>query len=303
MLKQSYNDIRILGKLNDIDLTERDSAKDGRHYISGKISFLVEQKVSGMMEQEIIPVQIFAFEKTNAGNANPAYQNAYDLMTKGTSIAAVGEIDKADIYELNSGRIRENIFQSRDGTIVSYTQIDGSFFTKRKPGEFEDEASFEQEIIIANMIEEEVDETPTGRLLIDGLVIQYNGLPDKVRYVVENKEAIAYITQNWEVEDTVKVSGKIRFCAQTMESQSNEEVGFGEAPTHTRVRTIREFVITSGTPPYDEDRKYDCEEVTEALARKKHESEERLKQQQQAKTRTSSLGGTTTSSNRLNRGF
>ena len=28
MLKQSYNDIRILGKLNDIDLTERDSAKD-----------------------------------------------------------------------------------------------------------------------------------------------------------------------------------------------------------------------------------------------------------------------------------
>lgn len=297
MLNQSYNQIHILGRLNEIDLKERDSQKDNRHFISGKVDFLVEQNIGGQMEQSIIPVSVFAFEKTNAGKPNPAYQNAYDLMTKGTSVAATGDPEKADTYELTSGRVAENNFLGRDGNIVSQTVINGSFFTKRKPSESDEEATFEQEIVIAQILDEEKDDTPTGRLTIDGLVVQYNGLPDKVRYYVENPEAISYISQNWNNEDTVKVIGKIRYGAETQEIQSEEDIGFGEAPTKTRTRTIKEFVITSGTPPYDDDRKYDCEEVAKALSERKHVTENRLKQQN-AKPSTN-----TNSSNRLSRGF
>ena len=298
MLNQSYNQINIVGRLNEIDLKEKDSQKDNRHFISGKVDFLVEQNVGGQMEQSIIPVSIFAFEKTNAGKPNPAYQNAHDLMTKGTSVAATGDVEKADTYELTQGRVAESNFLGRDGTVASYTTINGSFFTKRKPGEVEECATFEQEIVIAQMFYEEKNETPTGRLIIDGLVIQYNGLPDKVRYYVENQEAISYISQNWEPEDTVKVIGKIRYCAEIQEIQSQEDIGFGEAPTKTRTRTVKEFVITSGTPAYDEDKRYDCEEVAKALSERKHVTETRLKQQQSA-----SASANTGSSNRLSRGF
>ena len=149
MLNQSYNQINIVGRLNEIDLKEKDSQKDNRHFISGKVDFLVEQNVGGQMEQSIIPVSIFAFEKTNAGKPNPAYQNAHDLMTKGTSVAATGDVEKADTYELTQGRVAESNFLGRDGTVASYTTINGSFFTKRKPGEVEECATFEQEIVIA----------------------------------------------------------------------------------------------------------------------------------------------------------
>lgn len=298
MLKQAFNQIHIVGRLNEIDLKEKDSQKDNRHFISGKVNFLVEQNVGGQMETEVIPVSVFAFEKTNAGKPNPAYKNAHDLMTTGTSVAATGDATKADVYELSGGRISENNFLAQDGTITSYPVINGSFFTKRKPNEIDEEATFEQEIVIAQMFDEEKNDTPTGRLIIDGLVIQYNGLPDKVRYIVENKEAISYITQNWNHEDTVKVIGKIRYCAETQEIQSSDDVGFGEAPVRTRIKTIKEFIVTSGTPAYDEDRKYDCEEVANALSDRKHSVEARLKDQQQSRTPSNAA-----SNNRLNRGF
>lgn len=277
MLKESVNSAHIVGKLNEIALTERDSAKDGRHYISGHVDILVDQVVSGSMEHSVIPVEVFCFEKTNKGADNPVYQNVHDLMTHGNSIAAVG-FDKADIYEayIRSGAIRENNFIGRDGTMVSTNRINGSFFTKRRQGETETEATFETEIVIAQIRDEVRGDAPTGRLLVDGLTVQYNGLPDRITYIVENKEAVDYISQNWQPEDTVMVNGKIRYAAQTQEIQSDIDVGFGEAPIRTRTRTVKEFVITSGTPPYDEDRKIDCEELDAALQQRKRATEDRL---------------------------
>lgn len=171
MLKQAYNNVHILGRLNEINLQERDSSKDGRHYISGDVTFLVNQMVSDIEETEVIPVRVFAFEKTNAGKPNPAYQNAKDLMTKGISVAATGDPTKADSYECNC-RLQENNFLGRDGTIVSTTVINGSFFSKRSGVAAEEEdASFEQEIVIANVADEVKNEETTGRMLVDGLVI------------------------------------------------------------------------------------------------------------------------------------
>lgn len=302
MLRQGANDVRIVGRLNEIDLKEYDSKKDNRHYISGRVNFLVEQTVSGQNELEVIPVRVFAFEKTNAGNPNPAYENAYEIMTKGTSVAATGDAHQADTYEVTSARLQENSFISREDTIVSYPEINGSFFRKLRATDKPEGSSFEAEIVIANMSDEIVDEMPTGRLLIDGLIIQYNGKPDKIRFVVENKNAIDYISQNWQVEDTVRISGKIRYHAQTVEVQSSAASGFGEAPVRERTRTVREFVIDEGSPAYDEERKYDCEEVATALADYKRETETRLREQQKARNAGNGMSASRPT-NRLNRGF
>lgn len=295
MLKQAYNNVHILGRLNEINLQEHDSSKDGRHYISGDVTFLVNQMVSDIEETEVIPVRVFAFEKTNAGKPNPAYQNAKDLMTKGISVAATGDPTKADSYECNC-RLQENNFLGRDGTIVSITVINGSFFSKRSGVAAEEEdASFEQEIVIANVADEVKNEETTGRMLIDGLVIQYNGTPDKIRYIVENPQAVSYIEQNWEPENTVKLSGKIRYGSETVEVTSADVTAFGEAPTKVRTRNIHEFVVTAGSAPYDEDSAYNIDEVAPALNEKKRVTEERLKNTQTAAPKANA--------NRLSRGF
>lgn len=251
--------------------------------------------VSDIEETEVIPVRVFAFEKTNAGKPNPAYQNAKDLMTKGISVAATGDPTKADSYECNC-RLQENNFLGRDGTIVSTTVINGSFFSKRSGVAAEEEdASFEQEIVIANVADEVKNEETTGRMLVDGLVIQYNGTPDKIRYIVENPQAVSYIEQNWEPENTVKLSGKIRYGSETVEVTSADVTAFGEAPTKVRTRNIHEFVVTAGSAPYDEDNAYNIDEVVPALNEKKRVTEERLKNTQTAAPKANA--------NRLSRGF
>lgn len=297
MLKQALNNIHILGKLNEINLREADSSKDNRHYISGEVTFLVNQTINGIDEQCVIPVRVFAFEKTNAGKPNPAFQNAKDLMTKGMSVAATGDPTKADSYECNC-RVQENNFLGRDGTVVSTAQLSGSFFSRRSgPSASEEDASFETEVVIASIADEIRNEETTGRLLIDGLIVQYNGTPDKIRFVVENPQAVSYIEQNWEVENTVKISGKLRYCSETMEVTSNDVVAFGEAPAKIRTRNIHEFVVTAGSPAYEEDTAYDINEVAPALAERKRVTEERLKNAQ------NNSGASKASSNRLSRGF
>lgn len=299
MLRQSYNNVHILGRLNEINLKERDSAKDGRHYISGTVTFLVNQNVSGIDEQEVIPVQVFSWEKTNAGQPNPAYQNAHDLMTKGVSVAAVGVASKADSYECNC-RLQESNFKGRDGTILSVPQISGSFFSKRSgPAAEEEDASFEAEVVLASVADEVKNEETTGRMLVDGLIIQYNGTPDKVRFVVESPDATSYIEQNWEAENTVKLSGKIRYGSETVEVSNTEVAAFGEAPVKVRTRNIHEFVVTAGSAPYDEEKAYDCNEVIPALAEKKRVVEERLNNAQSKNGSATGKAG----SNRLSRGF
>ena len=302
MLRQAFNNVHIIGRLNEINLTERDSAKDNRHYVSGEVTFLVDQAIGGIDETEVIPVRVFAFEKKSNGDSNPSFTNIKDLMTHGISVAATGDATKADVYECNC-RVQENNFLGRDGVMVSSNQISSGFFTKRSTTAVEEEATFEQEVVIAQVFDETRNDEPTGRLVIDGLVVQWNGAPDKIRYVVESPDAISYIEQNWEAENTVKLSGKIRYGSEKVELEIADSTAFGEAPTRVRTHTIHDFVVTAGSSPYDEDMAYNCEEVATALAERKANTERRLKEQKSSDNSGASATPATPKASRLSRGF
>ena len=53
-MRQCLNQVFIGGLLDEIDLEERN--KDGRDYISGKVTFLVRQTITGVPEENYIPV-------------------------------------------------------------------------------------------------------------------------------------------------------------------------------------------------------------------------------------------------------
>ena len=110
-----------------------------------------------------------------------------------------------------------------------------------------------------------------------------------------DSKAVSYIEQNWEPENTVKLSGKIRYGSETVEVTSADVTAFGEAPTKVRTRNIHEFVVTAGSAPYDEDSAYNIDEVAPALNEKKRVTEERLKNTQTAAPKANA--------NRLSRGF
>lgn len=294
MLKQSKNEVIIEGILNEVDLEVKKDKSD-RTYISGKVFFLVQQTINGVEDIDIIPVNVFAYELTKAGKQNPAFKSAKDLLDNYKSVSSLGggheAIENADKYMVTGANIAVNQFTAADGREVTYPLIRGSFFQKVSMNKsLQPEASFTQEILIKKIEPEVKDDVETGRLLIDGIVIQYGEVPDIITYVVASKEAIDYIDNNWAPEDTVKISGRIRWSVTEDTIEDNTEVGFGTPEKRVVQKTLREFVITSGSGSYPEESSYNTEEVVAALQKKKENYEAKQRENQTPKASPRSRG-------------
>lgn len=253
---KNNNTVNIVGLISEIDVEERE--KDGRKYLSGNIKIQTE-------EDNIIPVNVFSFEKTKKDTLNPSYSQIKSVCDKGISLAAVnGDITKATKIRASGCRLEENMYVSRfSNQVVSTVRLSGSFFTLNSSDA--PKAKFNCGIYITNIKEEIVNDEETGRLLIDGLIEQYNRW-DQITFIAESQQAVDYIRSNWAIGDTVSISGKIvdKTIAQKVVNES--EGGFGDPDEEVRTYHRIEYIITSGGEPKEEDFAYDKVKVKEGLA-------------------------------------
>ena len=249
------NKVNIVGLLSENNVEQRE--KDGRKYVTGNIKIRVNESD--------IPVNVFAFENTKAGTKNPAYTQIMNVCDKGVSLAACGgDTTKATKIRAGSCRLEENMFASRfNGNIISSTRVTGSFFTLNASEDIK--AKFNCGINI-RAIKDEIDNNgdETGRLIIEGALEQYNRW-DVISFIAENRQAVDYIHSNWEVGDTVSISGNIIGKTITQTITNENENGFGEPEEETRTYHRIEYVITSGGEPKDESFGYDKTKVKEGL--------------------------------------
>lgn len=251
------NKINIVGLLSENNVEQREL--NGRKYVTGNIKIQVTP-------ESVIPINVFAFENTKTGTKNPAYTQVMSVCDKGVSLAACGgDTTKATKIRAGSCRFEENMFASRfNGNIISTVRIMGSFFTL---GANEDaKAKFNCGINI-RAIKDEMDNSgdETGRLLVEGAIEQYNRW-DIITFIAESRQAIDYIRNNWEVGDTVSISGNIIAKTITQTVTNENEGGFGEPEEETRTYHRIEYIITSGGEPKEEEFAYDKAKVKEGLA-------------------------------------
>ena len=254
---KNNNNVTIVGVLNEIDVEERE--KDGRKYVSGTIKIQTG-------EDNVIPVNVFSFEKTKKNTANPSYTQIMSVCEKGVSMAAVnGDMTKATKVRASGIRIEENMYVSRfSNQVVSTIRLNGSFFTLNAADD--SKAHFNCGIYISGIKEEVTsDGEETGRLIIEGLVEQYNRW-DKLTFIAESKQAVEYIQSNWAVGDTVSVSGKIVDKTITQKVSTESAGGFGEPEEEIRTYHRIEYVITSGSEPKEEEFAYDGDRVKEGIS-------------------------------------
>ena len=251
------NKVNIVGLLSENNVEQRE--KDGRKYVTGNIKIQITP-------ENVIPINVFAFENTKAGTKNPAYTQIMSICDKGISLAACGgDITKATKVRANTCRFEENMFASRfNGNIISSTRVTGSFFTL---GASEDPKAVFTCGINIRSIKEEVnsDGEETGRLLVEGAIEQYNRW-DILTFIAESQQAVDYIRANWEKGDTVSISGRIVGKTITQTVTSDNEGGFGEPEEETRTYHRIEYVITSGGEPKEDEFAYDKDKVKEGLA-------------------------------------
>jgi len=251
------NNISIVGVLNEINVEQRE--KDGRKYVTGNIKIQTG-------EGNVVPVNVFSFEKTKKNTVNPSYTQIMSVCDKGISMVAVnGDAAKATKVKASGCRLEENMFVSRfTNDIVSSIRVSGSFFTLGTNEE--PKAKFNCGIYILG-IRHEVDSEgeETGRLLIDGLIEQYNRW-DKITFIAESKQAVDYIESNWEAKDTVSISGKIIDKTIVQKVTNESASGFGEPEEETRTYHRIEYVITSGGEPKEDEFAYSAEKVKAGMA-------------------------------------
>ena len=278
-MRISENQVKIEGILSEVGLETATFNRKGQttECIRGTIKIRVEQAINGTMTTMEVPVSAFASRYTNAGAENPAYNSLKDVMENYKSIAACGNIDDADRVRSTNGSLRENVFYAKNGDLVNTSRISASFINKIAKNECKPEATFTATIVVGNKSDElDRDGTPTNRLNVNGVIIQYGERADLIKFIVAKPDAKNHIEQYWNDGDTVRVQGKVNFSSKT--EYIEEEVGFGEPIKTAKTTSVHELLIESGSAGCLEgDAAYDIKDIQSALAARKVRIEETKK--------------------------
>jgi hypothetical protein len=248
--------------------------------IAGELIIEVPLSVDGAEVKSHIPVSFYSRPVTKAGKENVAYKGIKTILDSAVALSESTD-GKASFIRLRNGNLGENMFFTQDDRFVSFARIRGNFFDRVKETDFNPKAVFKVKMIVANMYPEEItqgDETfETGRLVVIGHIVQYNGAIDEVKFFVDNQKHVDIISKNWSEGDTVNAQGIIKFITKEVEVASEEEDGFGDPMVTSETRRIREFVITGGsmTPVegYDEDDIYEARKERKARIAQQKETQ------------------------------
>ena len=278
-MRISENQVKIEGILSEVGLETATFNRKGQttECIRGTVKIRVEQDINGTMTTMEVPVSAFASRYTNAGAENPAYNSLKDVMENYKSIAACGNIDDADRVRITNGSLQENVFYAKNGDLVNTSRISASFINKIAKNECKPEATFTATLVVGNKSDElDRDGTPTNRLNVNGVIIQYGERADLIKFIVAKPDAKNHIEQYWNDGDTVRVQGKVNFSSKT--EYIEEEVGFGEPIKTAKTTSVHELLIESGSAGCLEgDAAYDIKDIQSALAARKVRIEETKK--------------------------
>lgn len=274
-MKPGTNEAIIEGTLHEKIVRNFD---DGA--IAGELVIEAPITIDGEEFSSLIPVSFYTKPTTKAGKTNPAYKGIKTIIDSAKSLDEVdGDYSKAEKIRLRNGTVGENMFFSPDERFISFARIRGNFFDRVKETGFQPKAQFKVKMIVSNIFPEEVkidgEMTESGRLVVMGQIVQYNGSIDEVKFIVQNKKHIDIIEKNWSVNDTVNAQGVIKYVTTEVTITDDEdEDGFGEPVTSTATRRIREFIITGGkggaVEGYEEDEVKDArKERKERIAAEK----------------------------------
>ncbi|ASB89284.1 MULTISPECIES: hypothetical protein [Bacillus] len=201
--------------------------------------------------------------KKEDGSDNGIAKGYKTIINDYKSVATHGK-EEADRVRVTQGRIGLNEYFVQDN-LKSYPQLSTNFVNRLKSDEeYNPRAEFEVEFFVKGVKEEKIKGEETGRVLLEGYIPLYGGKIIPFTFAV-TKEGSDYVENNYEKGSSVKVFGNIiNFKEKKVTLQ---QAAFGKDKQNITYNTKREFLITGGFEPYDEDDKaaFDAEAIKAAL--------------------------------------
>lgn len=240
------NSIQVIGTLTDVECKEG-ATKDGRDYISGKITVKVKEKS--------LELHFFSMKMTKQGAISKLYNTYSTLDTyRGHRVEISGDIDESKI--VNGSEIRRgNTLNARFVNLLKETDSR------------EDSATFSIAGFVKNGLTSVMNRDGTAVIdygMVLGQANYNNSFAKYLRFNVtpSNQVVVNGITNNFSVGDTVKIDGVLDFNIETITMQ--EENDFGASQPKTVQRTTRRYVITGGKKIVG-DEAYTKEEIDELV--------------------------------------
>ncbi|MEM5009389.1 hypothetical protein WKH57_01580 [Niallia taxi] len=256
-LRQADNEVVVEGILQEVNLEERET-NGGRKFIGGEINIEVA-------DGEIHTFRVFSFKNKKDGTESGIYKGLLTVKDEYVSTAKVGK-ESADKVRVTAGQLGVNDYVGGDGQIKTYPELSTNFINRVQANdEYSPKAEFEVELVVQALIEEtDKDGEETGRIKLKGFVPQYGGRIAPLEFVAEG-EGAEYIRDTYEKGNTVKIYGDIVNKVEITKTQ--QEVGFGKPKEKVKRNFTREYLITGGSEPYEEENvnTYDLKVIKKAL--------------------------------------
>lgn len=275
-LRQANNNVSIEGLLLEKKVHEG-TTQTGSEYLSVDLTIAVS-------DTEQHQVSLFSTKLKKDGTENGIYAS---LRTVADDYKAAGDEgvgkDQADYVTINQGELRVNDYVGQDGQLRSFPQINATFVNRVEGREPNPHAKFDVEMVVANAVEEVVNDEETGRTKVKGYIPLYGGRIAPMEFVV-TEEGASFVLDNYENGSTVQVWGDL--INKREETVTEVEGAFGGNNKKKTYTTVREQLVTGGTEPYDEDspKAYDTELIKKALNEREVYLEELVAKNKEKKT-------------------
>lgn len=242
----------------------------GCPWISGTFKIRVDQEIDGVVESNLIPVEMYAkkYKKGPDGKMSTTENKIYQKIQsyKDTFISMAAADPENGIYPtqvtINNGVLRENIWVDNDLRVHEDFRITTNFINLKRESEKE-QATFSLTGVVCTMADETKNDEPTGRLIINMCVVGYNGVANKIKmYATGSKKA--HVESNWSQGDTVKAVGRIHMMSKT--EMVKESQGWGEPIEKPITISCRELILTGGSNSgLEDDYSYDASDIKRIL--------------------------------------
>lgn len=155
------------------------------------------------------------------------------------------------------GALQEYIRKDEKGEVISSTTIKGltaGIKTESDKHPFTQKAEFEVEMYIEGKRPEMKDGEETGRMVLTGLIPEYDDSVSRIEFVTELGDATDYIEENYNVGQTVKVYGDVINTYVRVEKEGGGHT-FGRTlePQYETTFTSERQIFGGTATPLDED--------------------------------------------------
>lgn len=256
---KSKNEAVIAGRLKQVNLEKRKDENKTTGAKEDVIGGSIVVQYGDKADQQV-EVKIYKKKLTSSGSVAKAYEKLSDLIDNHTLVGQEGEATTVKIFGNGDfcPEVKLNEYVPEGGEYSAKPEVSMGFgnIAVDNVDEKSFKAQFDMVLFLTKAPKMELNksEDETGRLIIEGLCIDYNNAVKPLSFVVEDEDVVEGMS-GLEKGQTVEIWGDIK-VARISEVKEKKSGFGGKAKTDETVTTLSELIITGGEEVEDSDKRY-----------------------------------------------